>query len=213
MTHAFADLSRHLPLLRRALADLERQAPLVERWGAELAAVLGGGGRLLAAGNGGSAGEAQHLTAELVGRFETPDRKPLSAIALCAETSSLTAIGNDFGFEHAFARQVTAHGREGDVLVLLTTSGRSHNLVQAARAGREAGLRVWAMTGPVPNPVADLADEVLAIDVASTTAVQEAQLVAVHAICAALESRLALADPGRQARQSFAGPYGLAEVG
>ena len=211
MTHAFADLSRHLPLLRRALADLERQAPVVERWGAHLAAVLGNGGRLLAAGNGGSAGEAQHLTAELVGRFETPDRKPLSAIALCAETSSLTAIGNDFGFEHAFARQVTAHGREGDVLVLLTTSGRSHNLVHAAEAGREAGLRVWAMTGPVPNPVADLADEVLAIDVASTTAVQEAQLVAVHAICAALESRLALADPARGA--AYGRPFGLAEVG
>ncbi len=192
MSHAFADLHRHLPLLRRALTDLERQAALVERWGVLLAGVLGGGGRLIAAGNGGSAAEAQHLTAELVGRFETPDRRPLSAIALSAETSSLTAIGNDFGFEHAFARQVTAHGREGDVLVLLTTSGRSANLVLAARAGREAGLAVWAMTGPAPNPVADLADEVLAIDVPSTTAVQEAHLVAVHAVCAALERHLAL---------------------
>jgi phosphoheptose isomerase len=192
MSHAFADLHRHLPLLRRALTDLERQAALVEGWGARLATVLGAGGRLLAAGNGGSAAEAQHLTAELVGRFETPDRRPLSAIALCAETSSLTAIGNDFGFEHAFARQVTAHGREGDVLVLLTTSGRSPNLLTAARAGREAGLAVWAMTGPVPNPVADLADEVLAIDVPSTTAVQEAHLVAVHAVCAAIERHLAL---------------------
>jgi phosphoheptose isomerase len=192
MSHAFADLPRHLPLLRRALTDLERQAGLVENWGAQLAAVLGGGGRLIAAGNGGSAAEAQHLTAELVGRFETPDRRPLSAIALSAETSSLTAIGNDFGFEHAFARQVTAHGREGDVLVLLTTSGRSPNLIAAARAGREAGMAVWAMTGPAPNPVADLADEVLAIDVPSTTAVQEAHLVAVHAVCAALEQHLAL---------------------
>ena len=192
MSHAFADLHRHLPLLRRALTDLERQAALVERWGAQLAGVLGAGGRLIAAGNGGSAAEAQHLTAELVGRFETPDRRPLSAIALCAETSSLTAIGNDFGFEQAFARQVSAHGREGDVLVLLTTSGRSPNLMAAARAGREAGLTVWAMTGPVPNPVADLADDVLAIDVPSTTAVQEAHLVAVHAVCAALEGHLAL---------------------
>ena len=192
MSHAFADLHRHLPLLRRALTDLERQAALLERWGAQLAGVLGAGGRLIAAGNGGSAAEAQHLTAELVGRFETPDRRPLSAIALCAETSSLTAIGNDFGFEHAFARQVSAHGREGDVLVLLTTSGRSPNLLAAANAGRDAGLTVWAMTGPVPNPVADLADEVLAIDVPSTTAVQEAHLVAVHAVCAALERHLAL---------------------
>ena len=199
MTHAFADLHRHLPLLRRALNDLERQAGLVDRWGAELASVLGGGGRLLAAGNGGSAGEAQHLTAELVGRFETPDRRPLSAIALCAETSSLTAIGNDFGFEHAFARQVVAHGRPGDVLVLLTTSGRSRNLLRAAEAGRSEGLQVWALTGPVPNPVADLADEVLAIDVPSTTAVQEAQLVAVHAVCAALEQHLELRQPARLA--------------
>jgi D-sedoheptulose 7-phosphate isomerase len=199
MTHVFADLPRHLPLLRRALGDLERQAGLLERWGAELAAVLGGGGRLLAAGNGGSAGEAQHLTAELVGRFETPDRRPLSAISLCAETSSLTAIGNDFGFEHAFARQVQAHGRPGDVLVLLTTSGRSRNLVLAAEAGRAEGLQVWAMTGPAPNPVADLADEVLAIDVASATAVQEAQLVAVHALCAALERHLELREPARLA--------------
>ncbi len=190
MNSGFADLHRHLPQLRRALNDLERQAGLVERWGAELAAVLGGGGRLVAAGNGGSAAEAQHLTAELVGRFETPDRRPLSAIAVCAETSSLTAIGNDFGFEYAFARQVTAHGREGDVLVLLTTSGRSRNLVTAAEAGRAAGMRVWGMTGPVPNPVADLCDEVLAIDVPSTTAVQETHLVAVHAICAALEQCL-----------------------
>ncbi|HYY12718.1 MAG TPA: SIS domain-containing protein [Kineosporiaceae bacterium] len=191
MSSAFVDLHRHLPQLRRALGDLERQAGLVEHWGAVLADVLGSGGRLVAAGNGGSAAEAQHLTAELVGRFETPDRKPLSAIAVCAETSSLTAIGNDFGFEHAFARQVAAHGREGDVLVLITTSGRSRNLVLAAEAGRAAGMRVWGMTGPVPNPVADLCDEVLAIDVPSTTAVQEAHLVAVHAICAALEQCLA----------------------
>jgi phosphoheptose isomerase len=190
MTHAFLDLSRHMPLLWRALTDLERQAGLVDRWGAELAAALAGGGRLLAAGNGGSAAEAQHLTAELVGRFETPDRRPLSAIALSAETSSLTAIGNDFGFEDAFARQVTAHGRPGDVLVLLTTSGRSRNLVRAAEAGREAGLQVWAMTGPAPNPVADLADDVLAIDVPSATAVQEVHLVAVHAVCAAIEQHL-----------------------
>jgi D-sedoheptulose 7-phosphate isomerase len=209
MTSAFVDLSRHLPQLRRALADLERQAGLVGRWGTELAAVLGAGGRLLAAGNGGSAAEAQHLTAELVGRFETPDRRPLSAISLCVETSSLTAIGNDFGFDHAFGRQVTAHGRAGDVLLLLTTSGRSRNLVRAAEAGKQAGLQVWAMTGPAPNPVADLADQVLAIDVPSATAVQETHLVAVHAVCAALEQHLPLT---RRLADPLTGPH-LAEVG
>ena len=213
MSQAFGDLHRHLPQLRRALSDLERQAALVERWGAELAGVLGTGGRLVATGNGGSAAEAQHLTAELVGRFETPDRRPLSAIALCAETSSLTAIGNDFGFEHAFARQVSAHGREGDVLVLLTTSGRSRNLVLAAEAGRAAGMRVWGMTGPVPNPVAELCHEVLAIDVPSTTAVQEAHLVAVHAVCAALERHLDVPSSVPSSVPSTVTRLGLAEVG
>ena len=185
-------LDDHLRALAASIDPFRTVAVRLADWGSELARLLSGGGRLLVAGNGGSAAEAQHLTAELVGRFEAPDRRPLSAIALSAETSSLTAIGNDFGFEHAFARQVTAHGREGDVLVLLSTSGRSANLIAAARAGREAGLAVWAMTGPTPNPVADLADEVLAIDVPSTTAVQEAHLVAVHAVCAALERHLAL---------------------
>src|SRR5215212_11176284 len=186
----FGTMAQHLDQLGGALRSLAQQAVTVDTWGRELAGAFAAGGRLIAAGNGGSAAEAQHLTAELVGRFETPDRRPLSAIALSAETSSLTAIGNDCGFEHAFARQVTAHGREGDVLVLLTTSGRSRNLVTAAEAGRAAGMRVWAMTGPVPNPVADLADEVLAIDVPSATAVQEAHLVAVHAVCAALERHI-----------------------
>jgi phosphoheptose isomerase len=187
----FGTLAGHLRQVREALADLERQAATVERWGADLAAVFRRGGRLLAAGNGGSAAEAQHLTAELVGRFEDGDRPPLSAIALHAESSSVTAIGNDFGGEEIFARQAQAHGRPGDVLVLLSTSGRSPNLLRAAERGRGIGLRVWAMTGRRPNPLADLADDVLALDSASGTAVQEAHLVAVHALCAVLERRLA----------------------
>jgi phosphoheptose isomerase len=190
-SNGFGTLAGHLWQVREALTDLERQAGLIERWGAELAALYRRRGRLLAAGNGGSAAEAQHLTAELVGRFET-DRPPLSAIALHAETSSLTAIANDFGADELFARQAEAHGRPGDVLVLLTTSGRSPNLLRAAERGRRAGLRVWAFTGRRPNPLADLADEVLAIDSPSGTAVQEAHLVAVHALCAAVERRLAL---------------------
>jgi D-sedoheptulose 7-phosphate isomerase len=188
---AFGTLPAHLRHVREALADLERQAELIDCWGAELATVLGRGGRLLAAGNGGSAAEAQHLTAELVGRFET-DRRPLSAIALHAETSSLTAIVNDFGGGELFARQIAAHGRPGDVLLLLTTSGRSTNLLRAAESGRRAGLRVWAMTGRCPNPLADVVDEALAVACPSPTAVQESHLVAVHALCAGVERWLAL---------------------
>ena len=108
--------------LRRALTALRRDAATLDAWGAAIARVTTGGGRLLVAGNGGSAAEAQHLTAELVGRFLT-ERRPLSAICLSAETSSLTAIVNDYGSDEMFARQVQAHGRDGDVLVLLSHPG------------------------------------------------------------------------------------------
>ncbi|HEX5496166.1 MAG TPA: SIS domain-containing protein [Mycobacteriales bacterium] len=185
----FGDLGSHLGDLRVALAALEDQTGTVERWGRRLAAVLDGGGRLLAAGNGGSAAQAQHLTAELVGRFES-DRRPLSAIALHTETSSVTAIGNDFGFDTVFGRQVLAHGRAGDVLLLLSTSGNSANLLDAARQGRTAGLRVWAMTGRSPNPLAGIVEATLAVPSASAAVVQEAHLVAVHALCAMVERHL-----------------------
>jgi glycosyltransferase involved in cell wall biosynthesis/phosphoheptose isomerase len=186
-------LRDHSRDLRGALSSLGEQHALLEAWGRRLALTLPSGGRLLAAGNGGSAAEAQHLTAELVGRYDG-ERMPLSAICLSAETSSLTAILNDYGGEEVFARQVAAHGRVGDVLVLLSTSGRSPNVLAAARAAHERGLRVWAMTGRAPNPLADAADEALVIDAESTAAVQEAQLVAVHALCTAMEAALADAD-------------------
>ncbi len=204
----FGDLREHLPLLRQALADLERQAGVVERWGAELAAVFAAGGRLLAAGNGCSAAEVQHLTAELVGRFEG-ERRPLSALALHAETSSMTAIGNDYGYDEVFARQVLAHGRPGDVLVLLTTSGRSPNLLRAAECGRSSGLRVWAMTGRRPNPLAKVAEETLSVDSGSTSAIQEAHLVAVHALCAAVERHLP--EAGSEPLAGAAARFGAAE--
>ncbi|WP_461023747.1 D-sedoheptulose-7-phosphate isomerase [Thalassiella azotivora] len=186
-------MAPHLEELHRGLDSLTAQRGTVEAWGRHLARTLCGGGRLLAAGNGGSAAEAQHLTAELVGRF-CGERRPLSALSLCSETSSLTALLNDYGADEVFARQVDAHGRPGDVLVLLSTSGRSPNVLAAAERGRAGGLTVWALTGPAPNPLAALADEVLAVDAPSTAAVQEVQLVAVHALCAALDAAVADAD-------------------
>jgi D-sedoheptulose 7-phosphate isomerase len=95
----------------------------------------------------------------------------------------MTAIGNDYGFDHVYARQVTAHGRPGDILMLLSTSGRSPNLIAAAVTARQAGLRVWALTGRGPNPLAEAAHEALCIDAASTANVQEIHLVAVHLLC------------------------------
>ncbi|MGH8840177.1 MAG: D-sedoheptulose-7-phosphate isomerase [Jiangellaceae bacterium] len=182
-------LTRHVVELSWALDRLKRDAEVVESWGRRLAEILAGGGRLMAAGNGGSAAEAQHLTAELVGRF-VDERRPLSALCLSAETSSLTAIVNDYGAEEIFARQVQAHGRPGDVLVLLSTSGRSPNLLRAAERARAAGVRVWAMTGDRPNPLADRADEALAVRARTTAVVQEVHLAAVHAVCAAVDAYL-----------------------
>src|SRR5262249_52482789 len=117
----------HLTELIQAVRSFRHQAILLSEWGRALAEVVGDGGRLLVAGNGGSAAQAQHLTAELVGKLRA-DRVPLSALALHAETSSTSAIGDDFGFAEIYARQVRAHGRPGDVLLLLSTSGRSPNL-------------------------------------------------------------------------------------
>ncbi|MDT0213864.1 glycosyltransferase [Rothia sp. ARF10] len=182
-------LESHTSELRAGMDSLLGQAALIRSWGERLATALVGGSRLLAAGNGGSAAEAQHLTAELVGRYRD-ERRPLSAIALTAETSSLTAILNDYGPDEVFARQVEAHGRPGDILVLLSTSGSSSNVLHAAKRGHEIGMTVWAMTGPAPNPLASLADEALTLSAPSTASVQEVQLVAVHALCAALDASL-----------------------
>ena len=157
--------------------------------GVRLAVPLLAGNRLLVAGNGGSAAEAQHLTAELVGRY-VADRPPLSAIALHAETSSLTAIGNDFGRPRRFARQVAAHGRAGSTLLLLSASGRSENVLAAAGRARSLGIRVWAMTGPSPNPLVTVADDAICVAAADTATVQEVHLVAIHALCDALDAEV-----------------------
>jgi D-sedoheptulose 7-phosphate isomerase len=184
------ELDAHLEQLIGALRSPQTSLRTARRWGRLLARPLLAGHRLLAAGNGGSAAEAQHLTAELVGRYLT-DRQPLSAIALHAETSSFTAICNDFGAAEAFARQVAAHGRAGDTLLLLSCSGRSGNVLAAAVRAQSMGIGVWAMTGAAPNPLASAADDALCVAAADTATVQEVHLVAIHALCAALDAEIA----------------------
>ncbi|MBB4689146.1 D-sedoheptulose-7-phosphate isomerase [Amycolatopsis jiangsuensis] len=182
MADHFAELSLAAERLRFAV-------PRITAWGERLAGVFAAGGRVLSCGNGGSAAEAQHLTGELVGRFRR-ERRPLSAIALHADTSALTAIGNDYGAHELFARQVHAHGRPGDVLICLSTSGTSQNVVAAAKAAHELGVRTWALTGPAPNPLAALCDDAVAVDEASVATVQELHLALVHALCEALDDAL-----------------------
>ena len=181
---------RHVGALRRALDRFDEHVPTLDRWGRQAAEVLLAGGRLLAAGNGGSAAEAQHLTAELVGRYRD-DRMPLSALALHAETSSTTAILNDYGEQHVFARQVAAHGRPGDLLMLLSTSGRSQNVLAAAEAGRRGGLTVWGLTGRGPNPLSAACDEAVCVEADATATVQECHLLAVHLLCARIDVTVA----------------------
>lgn len=183
------ELDDHVDRLAAALPALRAAGLTLATWGTELAQRLGAGSRLLVAGNGGSAAEAQHLTAELVGRFDR-DRAPLSAIALHAETSSLTAIGNDYGYAQTYARQVRAHARPGDVVLLLSTSGRSENLVAAAGAAHDCGADPWALTGPGPNPLSLRCATSVCLPGDAAT-VQESHLVAVHMVCRAVEAALA----------------------
>jgi D-sedoheptulose 7-phosphate isomerase len=173
----------HCDDLMKALEGFRRYAsPVLQRWGATLAGRLGSGARLLVAGNGGSAAQAQHLSAELVGRYRE-DRPPFSALSLHTDTSSTTAIANDYGVQEIFARQVAAHGRPGDLLMLLSTSGASANLLVAAREARRLGVAVWVLTGPAPNPLAGAGDEALCVEAATSATVQELHLVAVHMLC------------------------------
>jgi D-sedoheptulose 7-phosphate isomerase len=185
-TTATRTLADHLAASRRGLESLTPELARITRWGRHLRGLLEGGGRLLVAGNGGSAALGHHLVGEMVGRFDR-ERPPFSALALSAEPAGLTAIGNDYGYDEVFARQVRAHGRLGDLLVALSTSGRSPNLLRAVADARAQGLTAWAMTGPAPNPLADAVDDVLAIDCPDTPSVQDVQQVAVHLLCLAFE--------------------------
>lgn len=184
-----SELTLHVGQLVEALRSPQTRLETARQWGAQLAVPMLAGSRLLVAGNGGSAAEAQHLTAELVGRY-LAERQPLSAIALHAETSSLTAIGNDYGIAEAYARQVSAHGRKGDTVLLLSTSGRSANVLAAAERARALSLTVWAMTGPAPNPLAALADDAICVAAADTAVIQEVHLVAIHALCEGLDAQI-----------------------
>lgn len=186
-------IGEHIAALAEAVEHVDAETPRLTGWGRHLADVLTADGRLLACGNGGSAAEAQHLTAELVGRFKD-ERMPLSAIALHADTSALTAVVNDYGIDEMFARGVRAHGRAGDVLVALSTSGTSPNVLSAVKAAHEAGLTAWAMTGPAPNPLAAMCDDAVCVEAPTTATVQEIHLLLVHSLCIALDAALREAD-------------------
>lgn len=147
------------------------------------------GGKFLLAGNGGSAADAQHIAGEFVSRFAF-DRPGLPAIALTTDTSILTAIGNDYGFERLFARQVQAHGRKGDVLIGYSTSGRSPNVLRAFEEARSRGLVCIGMTGNHGGPMRELCDFLLEVPSADTPKIQEGHLVLGHILCGLVENAI-----------------------
>jgi D-sedoheptulose 7-phosphate isomerase len=175
--------------LRRSLEEhqvvareLASVLPAIEELGAAFRAALAGGGRILAFGNGGSAAEAQHLAAELVGRAKA-DRAPLPAIALVADASSLTAIANDYGFSDVFARQVRALATRKDLVVGITTSGRSENVVRGLEAAHKARAKTALLTGADGVRAAALADYAVVVPSAEIARVQEMHILVVHMLC------------------------------
>jgi len=158
-----------------------------------LVGTLRRGNKVLLAGNGGSAAEAQHFAAELVGRFRR-DRSPYAAIALTTDTSILTAVSNDYGYEHVFARQVFAWGQQDDLLVAFSTSGESENLVRAAVAARQRRMKVVAVTGERGGRLGRLADVAVRIPCDDTPTAQEIHMMATHILCGITERELSCED-------------------
>lgn len=147
------------------------------------------GGTLFAAGNGGSAAEAQHLTGEFVGRFRR-ERRSFGAVALTAESAAMTAIGNDYSFEHVFARQLEALGKPGDVFVALTTSGNSPNIIEAVKVARAKGVITICLLGKGGGAIGGMADLDLIVPSDATARIQEVHLLVIHAICEAFDTRI-----------------------
>ncbi|MES2349822.1 MAG: D-sedoheptulose 7-phosphate isomerase [Pseudomonadota bacterium] len=152
-------------------------------------ACIQSGGRVLLAGNGGSAADAQHIAGEFVSRFNF-DRPGLSAIALTTDTSILTAIGNDYGYEQLFARQVQAHGSKGDVFIGYSTSGKSPNILKAFEEARARGLVCIGFTGNRGGPMRELCDHILEVPSSQTPKIQEGHLVLGHILCGLVESTI-----------------------
>jgi D-sedoheptulose 7-phosphate isomerase len=173
-----AAIAEHLEVVRQ----VEAQQGLLESIALAMTVSLRAGGKILWCGNGGSAGDSQHLAAELVGRFQR-DRRGMASLALTTDSSALTSIANDYGFGAVFARQVEALGVRGDVLVGISTSGNSENVIAALRAAREQGLVTVAFTGAGGGKMAGLADHLFAVASRVTARIQEAHILAGHMLC------------------------------
>jgi D-sedoheptulose 7-phosphate isomerase len=175
-----------------AMAAAARSEALANQMVAIASAIilsLQGGGKVLFAGNGGSAADAQHIAGEFVSRLNC-DRAPLAELALTTDTSVLTAVGNDYGYEHVFARQVGGLGKAGDTFVAISTSGRSKNILAALSAARQKGLRTIGFTGSESGPMTSSCDLMLNVPSTRTPMIQQLHITAAHIICGLVESTL-----------------------
>ena len=172
-------LQEHLATIQQLLESL---VPDIERSGRLICDALTNGKKILVCGNGGSAADAQHIAAELIGYYES-QRRSWPAIALTTDTSALTAVSNDLGFEHVFARQIAGLAQAGDVLIAISTSGKSKNVLRALEQARESGCRTIGLTGSSAAAMASLCDEVVSVPSNRTARIQEAHILIGHLWC------------------------------
>jgi len=186
-------ISAHLAVSREAIARAGADAKLLDtarKMAEAIASALRNGNKLLIAGNGGSAADAQHIAAAIVGRYKK-DRPAYAAIALTTDTSALTAIGNDYGFEQVFSRQVEGLGKRGDVLLAITTSGRSPNILAALKVARQQGLVTIGFTGAKGAAMGASCDHLLMAPSEDTAVIQQIHMAFAHGICEVIEQTLA----------------------
>jgi len=181
-------IEEHLALFQ----ELGRLAADIGRAGELIAAALRGGRKLMLCGNGGSAADSQHIAAEMAGRF-VKDRRPLAAVALSTDTSTMTCIANDYTFDEVFSRQVMGLGQPGDCLLAISTSGNSRNVIRAAEVARPAGIRVIGLLGRDGGLLRGLCDVPLVVPSQTTARIQEAHIFLGHTLCALVEEALGLA--------------------
>jgi len=189
MTSLFLqNLQEHNDLMAR-LHSLDAQ---VQHAGQLAAHTLRQGGKILLCGNGGSAADSQHLAAELTGRF-LHDRRPLAAMALSTDTSALTCIANDYSFDEVFARQVAALGRAGDLLIGISTSGHSRNVIRAAEEARRLGMQTLGLLGRDGGQLLQLCEHSIVVPSTVTARIQECHILIGHTLCGLIEQQLELA--------------------
>jgi D-sedoheptulose 7-phosphate isomerase len=187
----------HLSLIKTILSDHRNAAdtigalePEILRAGSLCIQTLKTGGKILICGNGGSAADAQHFSAEIVGRF-VKERRGYPAIALATDSSILTSVGNDYSFENIYARQVEAYAKPGDLLFGISTSGNSGNIVRAMTAAKKAGIATIALLGNEGGSIKNMCDVSLVVPVAVTARIQECHILIIHMICALIDEELA----------------------